>query len=1375
MMERIRELFMPAAYEKEEKARVARLLNAALLTNLAAAIFLIAVVLALYGFPASLSSAFTLLSAITVGAAAGGLLVLAHYGHLRIASLGLLFLLWVIVTCWIWAFAGISSDSSSLNYFIVIVLAGLLLGGRAAMIFTLASMLAVLGGFYAEASGLLIVTERPLTALDLVLTLVPMVLIGLMLRYAVNSMTAALERAGRNERAQLEANRDLQAIRSSLEQQIAERERVEEAIRANEARFRALVENAFEAVYIITADGAISYVSPSQSRPLGWSAEELIGRQGMDWLDPVDFDSIQPLFTKILNSPGQPITGQMRARHKDGSRQWIEVTACNLLELAAVRGIVVNLRNITERKRAEDAVRQAEQRYRNLFEQAPVMYVITRSQDQVPLITDCNREFLSALGYDRDQVVGRPLAQFYTPESRGELEEGGGYRRALEGQFLSEERQLVTCDGRIVETLLRAVPETDANGNVVGTRAMYVDITDQKQAELARRRSEEMFRGFVVQSFDGILLVDEQGRIIEWNTANEQITGLARSEAMGQFFWDVQLQLTSGRRQTPDMSGPYERSVLEALRTGQAPWLNSTTEVMFQHVDGSQRIVQQAVFLIEGSTGRRIGAVLRDVTKARQVEAEARQRTAQMMAVRRLGFELAANLELESLLSFVARQAAEIVGSTIGGVYLYRPEQDALERVVGFGRGRVPIGTLVRRGQDVCGRVLETGESLVIGDYTHWKGRLADYDADPIGAVIGIPIRWGDEFLGVLDVAVDVGAKFSPDDVELLTLFASQAAVAIKNAQLFEEAQRRARDLEAINRASREMMAMLQVDKVLSILTERAHALLKAGGAAVLLHDGGDLVFAAVSGSGADVLAGTRLPATAGIAGAVLQGKQPVWVADARADSRFYDGVDTLVGQTTRSLVAAPLIFKDKIWGVLEAIHFADNVFTRHDLATLQALSNSATAAIENAQLYQAERDQREFAETLRQVGSAVIATLDMEAVLDRLLEQIGRVVPNDAADIMLIEGEQARIVRHRGYERWSGGASIAGFTVRIGDLAGLQQIIRLGEPLVVSDTHASADWVHFPQTEWIRSWAAAPIRIRGKTLGFLNANSATPGFFQSYHAGRLRAFADQAAIAIENARLYQVLQEQYRRLQESQGRLIQAEKMSALGRLTASIAHEINNPLQAVQSCLSLIKEELDEGGEVQEIYQDLGIASSEVARVASILRRLRDFYRPAHEGTQQLDLHELMRSVLELISKQLQRSHVTVECEWTAELPLVMGNLDHLKQVLVNLMLNAIDAIGEQSGVIRVRTALDEMPGADERRIPAVRVEISDTGAGMPPEILSRLFEPFLTTKPDGTGLGLYISYEIIRAHDGLITVTSQMGQGTAFTILLPHSRQS
>jgi signal transduction histidine kinase len=141
-------------------------------------------------------------------------------------------------------------------------------------------------------------------------------------------------------------------------------------------------------------------------------------------------------------------------------------------------------------------------------------------------------------------------------------------------------------------------------------------------------------------------------------------------------------------------------------------------------------------------------------------------------------------------------------------------------------------------------------------------------------------------------------------------------------------------------------------------------------------------------------------------------------------------------------------------------------------------------------------------------------------------------------------------------------------------------------------------------------------------------------------------------------------------------------------------------------------------------------------------------------------------------LAGKQLQHSRVTVECEQAGGLPAIQANPDYLKQVFLNLVLNAIDAMGEQGGTLRVRTALDQMTGRDHQLLSAVRIEVSDTGEGIPPEILDHIFEPFVTTKKTGTGLGLSISYGLIEAYNGRITVTSQVGAGTTFTILLPVS---
>ena len=138
---------------------------------------------------------------------------------------------------------------------------------------------------------------------------------------------------------------------------------------------------------------------------------------------------------------------------------------------------------VAERKQAEEAVKRMEERYRKLFEEAPAMYVITRRAEEAPVIADCNQAFLSILGYTQPEVLARPLADFYNPASRAELL-GGGYQRALEGEFQTGERQLVARDGRVVETVLQARPELDAEGHVVGTRAMFVDITERKRREV---------------------------------------------------------------------------------------------------------------------------------------------------------------------------------------------------------------------------------------------------------------------------------------------------------------------------------------------------------------------------------------------------------------------------------------------------------------------------------------------------------------------------------------------------------------------------------------------------------------------------------------------------------------------------------------------------------------------------------------------------------------------------------------------------------------------------------------------------------------------------------------------------------------------------
>lgn len=189
--------------------------------------------------------------------------------------------------------------------------------------------------------------------------------------------------------------------------------------------------------------------------------------------------------------------------------------------------------------------------------------------------------------------------------------------------------------------------------------------------------------------------------------------------------------------------------------------------------------------------------------------------------------------------------------------------------------------------------------------------------------------------------------------------------------------------------------------------------------------------------------------------------------------------------------------------------------------------------ASERNLLLRAERRQRELAEALEEAAAVVSSTLNIDEVLDHILEQVARVVPGDASNIMLVEGHYARLVRWRGYERAKKAGWFPGKLYRIDRLPTLMGMMQTGESLVIPDTAASSDWVSLQGREWLRSYVGAPIRLTGLTVGFLNVNGTKPGQFGAADALRLEAFAHHAATALQNAQLYQELRNHAVRLEE--------------------------------------------------------------------------------------------------------------------------------------------------------------------------------------------------------------------------------------------------
>jgi signal transduction histidine kinase len=250
---------------------------------------------------------------------------------------------------------------------------------------------------------------------------------------------------------------------------------------------------------------------------------------------------------------------------------------------------------------------------------------------------------------------------------------------------------------------------------------------------------------------------------------------------------------------------------------------------------------------------------------------------------------------------------------------------------------------------------------------------------------------------------------------------------------------------------------------------------------------------------------------------------------------------------------------------------------------------------------------------------------------------------------------------------------------------------------------------------------------------------------------------ARQAVVAMENARLYEDLRSYVRQVEESQQALLRVEKMAAAGRLTASIAHEVNNPLQSVQNCLHLAGHENVSPEKRKEYFE---LAKKELDRLMKTMQRMLDFYRPGAAKVEQVDLLELLQHVLSLTSQQLGQKHIEVKTDLPVALPVIYAVSSQIQQIFFNLILNSLDA----------------MPGGGELNIRAravkngVELIFEDNGPGISEERRENIFEPFFSTKEGGTGLGLTVSYNIVTAHGGTLDLIPGRGPGACFRLFLP-----
>lgn len=306
------------------------------------------------------------------------------------------------------------------------------------------------------------------------------------------------------------------------------------------------------------------------------------------------------------------------------------------------------------------------------------------------------------------------------------------------------------------------------------------------------------------------------------------------------------------------------------------------------------------------------------------------------------------------------------------------------------------------------------------------------------------------------------------------------------------------------------------------------------------------------------------------------------------------------------------------------------------------------------------------------------------------------------------------------------------------------------------------------------------PIFWKTHPLGlFLLGTKQSGDIYTSEDLKLLDIITRQAATSIQNALLYNKVQQQMDELRISKTeQLIQSAKLASIGELATNVAHEINNPLTSILGFTSIVLDDIDENDPHKE---NLMIIESEAMRSREIVRNLLDFARQRDAKRELTDINQLIQQTLNLLRHQIEVSNITLKEEYSSHLPQISVDANQMKQVFINLLKNAFDAM-PRGGTLTITTSTHQTDGLPSRTTPhekepsfsskTIEILFKDTGCGIPQENISRIFEPFFTTKEGGlgTGLGLAVSYGIIERHSGRIEVFSNQGEGTTFTIKLP-----
>lgn len=626
---------------------------------------------------------------------------------------------------------------------------------------------------------------------------------------------------------------------------------------------------------------------------------------------------------------------------------------------------------------------------------------------------------------------------------------------------------------------------------------------------------------------------------------------------------------------------------------------------------------------------------------------------------------------------------------------------------------------------------------------------------------ISIPLIYGEHKLGAAIVGCNQSGQFTAQRIEYAEQAANQIALAIWSTQQEIELQRNLYEAKTMSEIALALSETERIglNNVLQLIVVSAKELISNVEQAVIhLLDETEqtLTYGAVIGFDDPAGGRKKMHVGEGIAGHVVLSGETINIDDVNTDPRFLK-LDR--EPIYRSLMVTPVHSGEQKLGTLSISSKLPFAFNAGDMKLLSQLGTQAAIAIDNAHLLESIQQALKESNALYRINQGLVASLDPQELLKDVVNLLQKnfgyhhvqiyVLEPKTGDFVMSEGsgEIGRQLKEQGH-RLHAGEGIVGYTAET------------KAAFFTNDVDKMFSFVRNPLLPNTKSELAVPVKNDNQILGLLDIHQVPPAYLSQRDLQLVTAVADQLSIALQKANLYSDLQAALQVEKAIRDQMVQSERLVTMGRLLASVSHELNNPLQAIQNALFLLREE--KGISLQGKL-DLDIVLSEAERMSALIERLRATYRPTQaEDFQPTQVNNVIEDVCALIITHLRHNEIIFEFHPESDLPLIPALADQIRQVIINLLMNSVEAM-PTGGTLMVCTKLLQDSNT-------ILITVSDNGMGIPPEILSNIFDPFITDKQRGTGLGLTITYDIVMKHHGRITAENNPGRGATFNVWLP-----